>query len=375
MTTEFKYFAFISYNSRDLKWGKRLQRKLEHYKMPSTLCSEHGWERKPLRPVFFAPTDIQIGDLNEELKERLRNSRHLIVICSPNSANSEWVGREIRYFHSLGRSKDIHFFIVAGTPNSRDPREECFNPVIKELGLSEVLGANINEKNYRWSHLNHERAYIQLITTLLGVEFDAIWQRHKRLMIERSIVATVIVLAIVVSLAWAWQAHRPVDVRVRLNETTLHNDNLPPLANATLTLTLDNDTISKEVAAGSTEVLFPNIPRNKLGGTVRLALHGDYYYPAEASTTLAETMTLDITRDTLLYGMVRFNLRDSEYQRVVGEDITIAGTTATSDAEGRVELYIPIEHQREWQQIECRRPLKRDSIKLPCTGDELISLK
>lgn len=42
----FKYFAFISYNAKDTNWGKKLQKKLEHYRMPATLCSEHGWERK-----------------------------------------------------------------------------------------------------------------------------------------------------------------------------------------------------------------------------------------------------------------------------------------------------------------------------------------
>ena len=42
--SNYKYFAFISYNSKDIKWGKRLQRKLEEYKMPATLCSERGSE-------------------------------------------------------------------------------------------------------------------------------------------------------------------------------------------------------------------------------------------------------------------------------------------------------------------------------------------
>ena len=50
----YKYFAFISYNSADTEWGKKVQKKLEGYKMPATLCSEHGWERKPIKPVFFA---------------------------------------------------------------------------------------------------------------------------------------------------------------------------------------------------------------------------------------------------------------------------------------------------------------------------------
>ena len=175
---EFKYYAFISYNSKDVAWGKRVQRKLEHYRMPATLCSERGWKRTPIRPIFFAPTDIQPGGLNEELKERLRASRNLIVICSPNSAKSEWVGREIEYFHSLGRTEAIHFFIVQGSPHSGNPDTECFNPVVDKLGMPEILGANIHEKNYRWPWLNKERAYVQLVSKLLGVEFDAIWQRQ-----------------------------------------------------------------------------------------------------------------------------------------------------------------------------------------------------
>ena len=109
---QYKYFAFISYNSKDTEWGKRVQRKLEHYRMPATMCTERGWKRTPLRPFFFAPTDIQPGGLSDELKERLEASRNLIVICSPNSAKSEWVGREIEYFHNLGRSVLYKTFVA-----------------------------------------------------------------------------------------------------------------------------------------------------------------------------------------------------------------------------------------------------------------------
>lgn len=109
MVRQFKYFAFISYSSRDTKWGKRIHKKLESYSMPATLCNQHGWKRKPLKPIFFAPYDIQPGGLADELKDRLRQSRNLIVICSPNSAQSYYVGQEIEYFHQLGRTKNIHF--------------------------------------------------------------------------------------------------------------------------------------------------------------------------------------------------------------------------------------------------------------------------
>ena len=210
MEQQFKYFAFISYNSKDTEWGKRVQKKLEHYRMPATLCREHGWERKPINPVFFAPTDIQPGGLSEELQERLRASRNLIVICSPNSAKSEWVGKEIEFFHQLGRTKQIHFFIVDGVPHSGNPETECFNPIVDKLGLPEILGANIHEKNYRWPWLNKERAYVQLVSKLLGVEFDAIWQRHKRQLIRNIIVWTIGALIVLATLLGVWIANQPV---------------------------------------------------------------------------------------------------------------------------------------------------------------------
>ena len=169
MEQQYKYFAFISYNSHDLKWGKRLQKKLEHYRMPATLCSERGWKRTPIQPVFFAPTDIQPGGLSQELQERLKDSRHLVVICSPHSAKSEWVGREMAFFHQLGRTQDIHFFIVEGEPHSGDPDTECLNPMVETLGLPEILAANIHEDVHRISYLNRERAYVQLVSKLLDV--------------------------------------------------------------------------------------------------------------------------------------------------------------------------------------------------------------
>ena len=350
---DYKYFAFISYNQQDVAWGKRLQRKLENYKMAATLCSEKGWKRTPIRPVFFAPTDIQPNELTEELKARLEASRHLIVICSPHSAQSEWVGREIAYFHSLGREKNIHFFIIDGVPNSNVPQTECFNPVIKELGMSERLGANINERNYSWNYLNRQRAYVQLITKLLGIEFDTIWQRHKRHLIEKWTTIILLGIAILCSIAWAWMAHRPITVSVTLEEVMPPNNNLPKLSDAEVSLVLGNDVRRVRTHSMDEVVSFTNVPKNMLGSNVELRFmdfpdtpESANYYPTEIKLKLEEQMTIPVCRDTIKYGKLKARVIDRNHHPLPNYKISIAGLDLTTDDKGNIDTYIPYENQR-----------------------------
>lgn len=360
---QYKYFAFISYNSKDTKWGKRLQRKLEGYRMPSTLCSERGWERKPIKPVFFAPTDIGIGGLDEELKARLRASKNLIVICSPNSAKSKWVGEEISYFHSLGRTKNIHFFIVDGIPNSGDSATECFNPVVKELGIPEILGANINEKNYRWPWLNKQRAYVQLITTLLGVEFDSIWKRHRRLLVRKFMTGAVLFVAVLVSLLAIWAAGQPVDVEVNLDETSVHNPNLPPLKDAVVTIELENEMKSDTVHDISSKASFKNVPASFVGEMVRLRVECRDYIPVDTVVELSENIRVAIRRDPMAYGNLYFRLWDSENEEYVpGATLKVEEWEVVTDNNAAVSMIIPIEKQKEYYIVENPLTNKRDTV-------------
>ncbi len=370
---QFKYFAFISYNSKDTEWGKRVQKKLEHYRMPATLCSQHGWERKPISPIFFAPTDIQPGGLTEELQDRLRASRNLIVICSPNSAKSEWVGREIEFFHQLGRTKQIHFFIVEGTPHSGNPETECFNPIVNTLGMPEILGANIHEKIYRWPWMNKERAYVQLISKLLGVEFDAIWQRHKRLLIQKIITWAILLIVVVASLIGVWIANQPVDVEMRLKEASVHNDQLPPLQNAIITITLDNETKTDTLHNIDNSIVFTNIPHRFIGKEVRVTATCRDYLDVDTMITLYKDVVLNISRNPSVFGDVHFRLWNPETEKpLANEVIEVAGQTATSDEDGRVSLFVPLEVQQAKYAIKSSVPLANDTVYLPCGPDDVI---
>lgn len=345
MEQQFKYFAFISYSSHDTQWGKRLHKKLESYSIPSTLCKKYGWKRKPLNPIFFAPYEIQPGTLSEELKDRLRESRHLIVICSPYSAQSYWVGLEIEFFHQLGRTKDIHFFVIDGVPNSGDKTTECFNNKIKELGIPEILGANIHEKVYRWSWLNRERAYVQIITKLLGVEFDSIWQRHKRMLWQKIILWIIGLTAVLAALTGTWLTNRPMDVKVSLNEVSVHNNNLPPLHNAVITLMLDNERKTDTLHTMDNTTTFTNIPANMLGKKVRVLFVCEDWCTTDTTLELSKNIELNISRDINAFGHVRFTLYDSQVTPIAGKTINISGVKATSNAQGVVDAVIPFEKQ------------------------------
>lgn len=171
---QFTHMAFISYKREDEKWAKWLQQKLESYRLPVAIRKEHQDLPERLSPIFRDTTDFSGGVLADAITNGLKASRHLIVICSPRAANSKWVCKEVEDFRNLGKSAQIIPFIIEGEAHSKDPEKECFPKSLLELSESEeVLGININENG-------REAAFVKVVATMLGLEFDALWQRHQR---------------------------------------------------------------------------------------------------------------------------------------------------------------------------------------------------
>ena len=96
----FKYRAFLSYSHRDSAWGKWLHSALEGYRIDKDLVGRQtpaGPVPKTLRPIFRDREDFSAGhSLTEQTLAALEASRFLIVICSPNAAQSKYVNEEIR---------------------------------------------------------------------------------------------------------------------------------------------------------------------------------------------------------------------------------------------------------------------------------------
>ena len=129
----FKYRAFLSYSHRDKAWANWLHAALESYRVDKELCgraSAAGPVPKTLRPIFRDREDFSAGhSLTQHTLSALEAAQFLIVVCSPNAAQSEYVNEEVRRFKMLGRAERVIPVIVAGEPG--DAVRECFPPALR----------------------------------------------------------------------------------------------------------------------------------------------------------------------------------------------------------------------------------------------------
>lgn len=182
-----EYIAFISYSREDESYAKRLQRQLGNYKLPTKLNGDQSLPRR-VRPIFRDETDYRTGNLSSQIEATLEKSRYLIVVCSPNAAQSKWVNKEIEYFKQLGRVSNIIPYIVKGKPFASDPSEECYPLGIRQLPKEqELLGADINKSG-------SNDAVIKMIAQMFELSYDTLKQRYERKKNIRFLFFTLVVM-------------------------------------------------------------------------------------------------------------------------------------------------------------------------------------
>ena len=177
----FRYWAFISYSSKDKIWAKWLHNKIESYGIPTQLIDHPMPTGDPaprrLKPLFRDRDELAASaDLGEAIQKALRESRYLIVICSKNSAISKWVNQEIEMFRALGRESFIFAMIVDGEPNSGD-HNECYPPMLRKF---EPLAADARPEAD-----GKNDALLKILAGMLGVGFDMLKQRDTRRRLRR----------------------------------------------------------------------------------------------------------------------------------------------------------------------------------------------
>ena len=181
------YVAFISYSHKDAAAGRWLHRKLEGYRLPKRLAGTRGEDGEVpsrLTPIFRDRDELPAaGDLSERVRAALAASRNLIVLCSPDSAASPWVAKEIATFRELHPERPVFTAIVEGEPG------QCFSPALLEGGV-EPLAADLRKQGD-----GKRLALLKLVAGLAGVGLDSLVQRDAAKRVRRVTYVTAAALA------------------------------------------------------------------------------------------------------------------------------------------------------------------------------------
>ena len=179
-----RYRAFISYSHRDMDFARWLHRAIENYRVPRALVGtqgENGVVPARLRPVFRDEDELaSAAELGPKLQGALAASGALIVICSPASAGSQWVDKEIRTFKSLNPGKPVFAVIAAGIPGSET--EDCFpRPLLYALGEDGELdlATPLEPLAPDAQKLERKVVKLKLIAGMLGVPYATLYRRDR----------------------------------------------------------------------------------------------------------------------------------------------------------------------------------------------------
>ena len=210
--SEFRYKGFISYSWADAAWGKWLHHAIETYRTPGPLIGKEtpgGPVPARLMPLFKDREEEAAGtSIGKAVETALLASEFLIVVCSPRSAKSEWVNREIAWFKTHRDPEKILALIVDGNPG--DPATECFPKALNHLvdAAGQITDQRIDAPlaaDARTSGDGKRRARLKLAAAMLGVGLDELVRRddRRRALRARLVTGGSLLLAAVMSgMAW-----------------------------------------------------------------------------------------------------------------------------------------------------------------------------
>jgi len=333
-------YVFISYNHKDVKWAKWLQKKLEWYRLPTEAHNELS-DSRYIRPVFRDRDTLTSGILNDSLRSHLEASRYLVVICSPNSANSTWVNDEIKAFIEMGRLEQIVPFIVEGS--GFPPALEQWN---REHPDKCLLGIAVTDDG----KTDPEKAFIRLVAHILGLQFDALWRRHRRFIRRLALVGAALALALATLSYWFMV---PVKLQVTVRSEACQ---LPEMGEGTLTVNGSEYPLDRP----DTTITVGALPGYFRLREIPVSFHADRYYDDETllvplGAGLRSSATMQVRRDStfaLFAGKVfDGSVDDFLSSPVAGVQVTIGGRTAVTDADGAFRIAFPLAEQSETKPI------------------------
>ena len=186
------YQAFLSYSHADSADADWLHKAIEHYGVPRNLVGRvtaAGAVPRKLSPIFRDRHELAASsDLGQTIRQALKASSFLIVLCSPAAAASRWVNEEILAFKKLHGDKRVLAAIVGGEPWASGIKgreaEECFPPALREKydrrGHATGKRAEPIAADLRDDRDGREAGKLKLVAGMLGLGLDDLVRREQQ---------------------------------------------------------------------------------------------------------------------------------------------------------------------------------------------------
>ncbi|MCX7772848.1 MAG: toll/interleukin-1 receptor domain-containing protein, partial [Clostridia bacterium] len=243
------YEVFLSYRHKPLdnKVCKKTHTLLETFKPPRRM------RKADIKRVFRDDEELPVaGVLSDTIGDALKSAKVLLVVCSPDTPQSQWVDREVRTFIEMGRSDKIYALLIEGSP------ESSFPPSLKLVPGIESRTLKVVAKSDRQRAKLLKKELVKVVAAATGTPYEPLRMCVKRRRIRRSIMAgaalTVFLFASGLYALFQWSQASYFNLYAQKEEIVIHQ----VITNTTFTLVSQLEEIP-EASKGLVSVLENNI--------------------------------------------------------------------------------------------------------------------
>ena len=176
-----KYDAFVCYKhgAIDSVAALTLQRALENYRVPKGVADQ----RRPFGRVFVDEGELSsCADFGQQIRDALKNSEWLIVICSADTPLSPWVQLEIDTFLEYHDRSRILAVLTGGNPEISFPSQLKGDAD----GAGEIFAAHALSSTPQEAEKQLKGdALLRIAAPMLNTTFDTLKQRQKIYRLQR----------------------------------------------------------------------------------------------------------------------------------------------------------------------------------------------
>ena len=204
-----RYDAFISYRHCELDSfiSENLHKKLESYKMPSSVAKKLSPAKQKIERIFRDEAELPLsGNLSDPITVALNNSEFLIVICTPRLPESQWCQKEIETFVKTHDRDHVLLVLAEGEPEESFPKilmsEE--RTVTDQNGNSitvtvdrEPLAADCRGSSNKERLKKLDNVVLKLCAAIFSLNYDDLRQRHRERQVRQRIIAASVAFSIV----------------------------------------------------------------------------------------------------------------------------------------------------------------------------------